>query len=64
MALSDLQVDMILMQDLRSPSGTLLASRGYKVTAALQERVSNHGSSLLAQQVYVQSPRVLHAGRK
>jgi response regulator RpfG family c-di-GMP phosphodiesterase len=64
MPLSDVQVDMILMQDLRTPSGTLLASRGYKVTAALQERVGNHGKSLLSQQVYVQTPRVLHAGRK
>jgi response regulator RpfG family c-di-GMP phosphodiesterase len=51
--LSDVEVGMILMQDLRSESGTLLVSQGYKVTEALLQRVANHGESLLSQQVYV-----------
>jgi HD-GYP domain-containing protein (c-di-GMP phosphodiesterase class II) len=53
MPLSDVVVGMVLMQDLRSESGTLLVPRGYKVTEALLQRVANHGESLLEQQVYV-----------
>lgn len=55
--LSEVEADMILMQDLRSPSGTLLVSRGYKITGAFLERIGSHDETLVSQVVHVSCPR-------
>jgi hypothetical protein len=47
---------MIIMQDLYGHSGTLLASRGYQVTEAFCERITNFGDWVMTQPAHVLCP--------
>jgi response regulator RpfG family c-di-GMP phosphodiesterase len=57
----EIQVGMIILQDLCSPFGALLATRGYKVTKAFCERLGNFNDAMLAQTVRVSCPPVVSA---
>jgi hypothetical protein len=52
----ELKTGMVIMQDIYSTNGTLLVSRGYRVTDAFRERVANFGAELPDQQVRVALP--------
>jgi response regulator RpfG family c-di-GMP phosphodiesterase len=54
--LYEVKPGMVIMQDLYSTSGTLLVSRGYRVTDAFRERVSNLGAEVPEQKVRVTFP--------
>lgn len=52
---------MILIDELRTDSGTLLVSRGYEVSESFIDRMRNFGPGLLAERVRVQMPRATTA---
>ena len=56
MALRDVALDMIMMQDVRTEEGTLLAQRGLQINAVFLERMRNFGPGLLAEEVRVLIP--------
>jgi len=51
--LDEVAAGMVLLQDLRGPTGTLLLARGHVVTETLLQHVRNHGSEFLGQSVHV-----------
>ena len=50
---------MTIMEDLRTPTGTLLVPRGFEITQTFLERLHNFGASILSEKVKVviNSPR-------
>ena len=52
-ALGDARLGMILQDDVRTDSGTLLVSKGYEVTESFLQRMRNFGESILAEKVRV-----------
>jgi response regulator RpfG family c-di-GMP phosphodiesterase len=50
------EVGMVILQDLYGSNGTLLVSRGYRVTEAFRERAANLGPELEGQRVRVLVP--------
>jgi response regulator RpfG family c-di-GMP phosphodiesterase len=52
-AVGDLIPGMVLMNDLRTPVGTLLVPKGFEVTATFLERVRNFGPGILQERVRV-----------
>jgi response regulator RpfG family c-di-GMP phosphodiesterase len=55
-SLHDVKAGMVVLQDIYSSNGTLLVSRGYRVTDAFRERVANFGPELPDQKIRVQVP--------
>ena len=60
--LSEVVPGMILMDELRTDSGTLLVSRGYEVSQSFVDRMRNFGPGLLAERVRVEV-RLTKAGK-
>lgn len=56
MPLRQAQVGMVILQDIRTYSGTLLVPKGFEVTATFLERVPHFGPDLLAERVRVLAP--------
>lgn len=56
-ALKSVHPGMTILQDVRTPVGTLLVPRGFEVTKRFQERIGNFGADLLDQKVQVLVPR-------
>jgi response regulator RpfG family c-di-GMP phosphodiesterase len=56
-SLASLQVGMVLQEDVRLLSGTLLAGRGYEVTSSFVERARNCRGSVVKDSVRVVMPR-------
>jgi DNA-binding NarL/FixJ family response regulator len=54
--LASLQVGMVLAEDVRLTSGTLLAARGYQVTLGFVERARNFGAGMVKEPVRVVLP--------
>jgi hypothetical protein len=52
------QVGMIFAEDVRTSSGTLLAARGYEVTASFVERAGNYRPGMLVEPLRVIVPPV------
>ena len=55
--LRDVNPGMILLDELRTDSGTLLVTRGYEVTQSFIDRMRNFGPGLLDERVRVQMSR-------
>jgi response regulator RpfG family c-di-GMP phosphodiesterase len=55
--LSAVQVGMVFAEDVRLSNGTLLAARGYEVTASFVERAGNYRAGTLAEPLRVIVPR-------
>lgn len=53
LALSSLEVGMVLAEDLRLASGTLLAARGYEITLSFVERARNFGQGMVREPIRV-----------
>jgi hypothetical protein len=51
-----LRVGMVLAEDARLATGTLLVSRGYEVTASFIERIKNFPPGMLAGEYRIVSP--------
>ncbi|MBI1332146.1 MAG: response regulator [Armatimonadetes bacterium] len=51
---SKLRVDMVILEDIVLPNGSLFAPRGYRVTESLVERIRNFGDSAFAKPIRVQ----------
>jgi response regulator RpfG family c-di-GMP phosphodiesterase len=54
--LREVQVGMVMMQEVRTGEGTLLAQRGLEINTAFLERMRSFGPGLLAEQVKVLIP--------
>jgi response regulator RpfG family c-di-GMP phosphodiesterase len=50
MTLTDVQLGMVFLADVRLPAGLLLIARGQDVTPALQERIRNHWAAFAARE--------------
>jgi hypothetical protein len=57
LALHHVRPGMIMAQDVRTHTGTLIVPRGFVVTLAFLEKVANFGPELMAEKVEVQSSK-------
>jgi response regulator RpfG family c-di-GMP phosphodiesterase len=61
-ALGSVEPGMVMMQEVRTGEGTLLAQRGLEINSLFLERMRNFGPGLLAEQVKVLVPAVKAVG--
>jgi hypothetical protein len=56
LTLQHVRPGMIMAQDVRTHTGTLIVPRGFVVTPAFLEKVANFGPELMAEKVEVRVP--------